>query len=262
MRAIWNGAIGFGLINIPIKMYSAVQSDDLDLDMLDKHDNANIGYVRVNKKTGEEVAYGDIVKGYKTDKGYVVLNDDDFEAASPKKSQVVELDAFVAEDEVGAAYFETPYFLEPKKGGEKAFLLLRDALEKTEKVAIGSFVMRGKKHLCALKPYQNTIMLLRLRFAEEIRETTGLNIPAKASIKSNELEMAVNLIDALTPKKFSLEKYKDTYHAALMKIIAQKEKGKKPAKPSFKVVASKSKDLMAQLKASLEEKQGKKKKAA
>lgn len=262
MRAVWNGAIGFGLINIPIKMYNAVQSDDVDLDMLDKHDNANIRYVRINAKTGEEVAYGDIVKGYKTDNGYVVLSDEDFEAASPKKSQVVELDEFVNPNEIGAAYFEAPYFLEPGKGGEKAFLLLRDALEKTDKVAIGSFVMRGKEHLCLLKPYENTIMLLRLRFAEEIKDTDGLNIPAKASIKPNELEMAVNLIEALTPKKFSLAKYKDTYHAALMKIIAQKEKGRQPKVPSFKVVASKNKDLMAQLKASLEEKQGKKKKAA
>lgn len=262
MRAIWSGAIGFGLINIPIKMYSAVQSDDVDLDMLDKHDNANIRYLRINEKTGEEVAFGDIVKGYKTSNGYVVLSDEDFEAASPKKSQVVELDAFVAEDEIGAAYYEAPYFLEPDKGGEKAFLLLRDALEKAGKMAVGSFVMRGKEHLCVLKPYENTIMLLRLRFAEEIKATDGLNIPAKASIKPNELEMAMNLIDALTPKKFSLEKYKDTYHAALMKIIEQKEKGKKPKAPSFKLVTSKSKDLMAQLKASLEVKQGKKKKAA
>lgn len=262
MRAIWSGAIGFGLINIPIKMYSAVQSDDIDLDMLDKHDNANIKYQRINEKTGEEVAYGDIVKGFKTDKGYVVLNEDDFEAASPKKSQVVELEEFVDEDEIEAAYYETPYFLEPQKGAGKAFLLLRDALDKTGKVAVGSYVMRGKEHLCALKAYENTIMLLRLRFAEEIRSTDELNIPAKATFKPKELQMATHLIEALTPKKFSLAKYKDTYHASLLKIIKQKEKGKKPKQPSFKVVASKSKDLMAQLKASLEEKQGKKKKAA
>lgn len=262
MRAIWSGAIGFGLINIPIKMYSAVQSDDIDLDMLDKHDHANIRYQRVNEKTGEEVAYGDIVKGFKTDKGYVVLDDEDFEAASPKKSQVVELDVFVDENEIEAAYYESPYFLEPQKGSAKAFLLLRDALEKTGKIAIGSYVMRGKEHLCALRPYENTIMLLRLRFSEEIRDTDELNIPDKATFKPNELTMATHLIDALTPKKFSLSKYKDTYHAALMKIIKQKEKGKKVKSPSFKVVMSKDKDLMAQLKASLEEKQGRKKKAA
>lgn len=256
MRAIWSGAIGFGLINIPVKMFSAVQSSNLDLDMLDKHDNANIKYQRINADTGEEVAWGDIVKGYKMGNKYVILTDEDFDAASPKKSQVIEIDEFVAEDVIDTMHYETPYYLAPAKGGEKAYLLLRDALAETEKVAIGAYVMRGREHICALKAMEDAIVLMRLRFAEELRDTSELDIPTKASIKPNELKMAIALINQLTPKKFSIAKYKDTYHADLMKLIKKKSRGKHITEPKFKLVYSKGKDLMAQLKASLGEDDG------
>jgi len=252
MRAIWTGAIGFGLVNIPVKMYSATQTSNLDLDMLDKHDNANIRFMRVNEQTGKEVAWGDIVKGYMLDDKYVVLNDEDFEAAAQKKSQIVEIEEFVDEQEIDSTYYEAPYFLGPAKGGEKAYALLREALAETKKVAIGTYVMRGKEHLCMLKPEGDALILVRLRFAEEIRGTAELDLPGSTGIKPNELKIAKALIGQLTNKKFDIEKYKDTYHAALMKMIKAKAKGKQKVEPKFKVVRSNAKDLMAQLKASLE----------
>src|ERR1044071_3355667 len=128
MKAIWTGSIGFGLVNIPIKLYSAVESSTLDLDMLDKKDHANIRFKRVNENTGKEVAWENIVKGYKLDDRYVVLTDEDFQKASPEKSKIIEIKEFVVETEIDGIYYETPYYLEPEKNGAKAYLLLRDAL--------------------------------------------------------------------------------------------------------------------------------------
>ena len=259
MRAIWSGAIGFGLINIPVGMYGAVESSNLDLDMLDKHDNAKIRYQRVNEDTGEEVAWGDIVKGYKLNDKYVILEEEDFEKASPKKSQVIELDEFVDEDMIDTTFYDTPYYLAPKEGGNKAYALLRDAMDKSGKLAIGTYVMRGRMHVCALKTIGNAIVLLRLRFAEEIRDTDELELPGDVAVKPNELKMAQALISQLTARKFSMAKYKDTYHSELMKLIKLKGKGKAIPEPKFKLVKSNAKDLMAQLKASLEAKTTKKK---
>lgn len=252
MRAIWTGAIGFGLINIPVGMYSAVQSSSLDLDMLDKHDNGKIRYQRVNEDTGEEVAWGDIVKGYKLKNKYVVLDDADFEKASPKKSQVIEIDEFVDEEAIDSTFYETPYYLAPRDSGEKPYALLRDALKKSKKLAIGTYVARGRMHIAAIKPIDNALVLLRLRFAEEIRDAGELNLPGKVSLKPNELKMATTLIDQLTSKSFSIARYKDTYNAALMRLIRKKASGKAVSEPRFKMVRTPSKDLMAQLKASLE----------
>ena len=254
MRAIWTGAIGFGLVNIPIRIFSATQSSSLDLDMLDKRDNANIKYQRVNDSTGKKVEWDDIVKGYNYDGNYVVLTDKDFEKASPEKSKVISIDEFVKEDQVNGLFYETRYYLEPSKDGERAYALLRDALEKTGKVALGTFVMRSKENLCMLKTHDNIIVLQKLRFPEEIRDTEDLNIPGKEGIKAAEMKMAVSLINQLTPKKFNIDKYKDTYSAALMKVIEAKSKGKRISQPKFKLVKNKTKDLMAQLKESLDTK--------
>ena len=150
MRSIWTGAIGFGLVNIPVKIYSATQESVLDLDMLDKKDLSNIRFKRVNENTGKEVAWGDIVKGYKIDDRYVVLTDEDFEKAAPEKSKIIEIAEFIDEKEVDGIYYETPYYLEPEKSGSKAYVLLRDALHKTGKVAFGSFVLRNKESLVVL----------------------------------------------------------------------------------------------------------------
>lgn len=250
MRAIWSGAIGFGLVNIPVKLYSAVQQSELDLDMLDKKDHANIKFQRVNANTGKEVAWGNIVKGYKMDDRYVVLDNEDFERASPEKTKIIEIAEFTDEKEIDSIYYETPYFLQPDKNGVKAYTLLLDALEKTGKVGLGSFVLRNRESLVVIKPYDGILLLNKIRFAEEIRETSEIKVP-KATNKPAELKMAVQLIDQLT-HEFDINQYKDTYSANLMKVIKEKAKGKKPAKPHMRVVHSRSRDLMEQLKASLE----------
>lgn len=251
MRAIWTGAIGFGLVNIPVKMYSAVESSSLDLDMLDKHDNGKIRYQRVNEKTGEEVAWGDIVKGYMLNDAYVILTDKDFEEASPKKSQVIGIEEFAAIEDVEVMYYDKPYYLAPSKGGERAYALLRDALAGTKKIAIGNYVMRGREHLCLLRSVGDALVLLQIRFAEEIRAMDELELPETSKPKPAEMKMAKSLISQMTAKKLNLEKYKDTYNADLLKLIKARAKGKKPAKAEFKMVKTKAKDLMAELKASL-----------
>jgi DNA end-binding protein Ku len=249
MRAIWSGAIGFGLVNIPVKLYSAVQASELNLDMLDKKDNANIKFQRINANTGKVVPYENIVRGYKHDGQYVVLSDEDFKKASPEKTKMIEISQFVEEKEIDSIFYETPYYLEPEKSGTKAYALLRDALKKTGKTALGTYVLRSKESLGLIKPSGNTLLLQKIRFEEEVRKPEGLNIPDTQS-KPAELKMAIALIDQLSGP-FDISKYKDTYSEQLMNLIEAKAKGKKLPAPSMRVVHSKSQDLMAQLKASL-----------
>lgn len=249
MKAIWTGAIGFGLVNIPVKLYSATEESSLDLDMLDKKDHSHIKYKRVNEKTGKEVEWANIVKGYNYDGKYIVLDDKDFEKASPEKNKLISIDQFVKEEEIDSIYFETPYYLEPQKNGEAAYTLLADALRKTGMAGVGTFVMRNKEVLGVLRHYEDIILFQRMRYAHEIRQTTDLNIPSR-KVKPAELKMAVTLIEQLS-QKFDVSTYKDTYTDKLMKVIETKAKGKKVATPKLKVVHSKSKDLMEQLKASL-----------
>lgn len=252
MRAIWTGAIGFGLVNIPVKLFSATQSSNLDLDMLDKKDHSNIKFQRVNENTGKVVEWKDIVKGYKYEDDYVVLSDEDFEKASPEKSQVIVINEFVKQGQIDDAYYDTPYYIEPTKGGERAYALLREALSKTGKVALGTFVMRTKENFCMLEPDGDMIVLMKLRFPEEIRSTEDLNVPTRTEIKPAELKMAVSLINQLTPKRFDIKKYKDTYSSELLKLIEAKASGKRVPKPKFKIVKSKTADLMSQLKQSID----------
>jgi DNA end-binding protein Ku len=255
MRSLWTGAIGFGLVNIPVKLYSATQQSDLDLDMLDKKDMSNIRFKRVNEKTGKEVPWENIVRAYNYDGNYVVLSDEDFKKASPEKTKMIEIAEFVEEVEVDSMFYETPYYLEPAKGGEKAYVLLREALKKSGKTGLSTFVLRTKESLGLIKPSGKALILQKIRYAQEIRDLEELKIP-DAAPKAPELKMAITLIDQLTGK-FDVEKYKDTYSEQLMKMIEAKAKGKKIPAPEMKVVHSSSKDLMEQLKASLETKRKK-----
>ena len=252
MRPLWTGTIGFGLVNIPVKMFSATQGSEIDFDMLDKKDLSNIRFMRVNEKTGKEVEWANIVKGHILNNKYVVLDDKDFEAASAVKTKVIEISDFVKEEEINSIYFETPYYLAPEKSGVRAYALLKQALIKTGKVGIATFVMRNKEHLAILRASEDVIILNQLRFSEEIRDTAELNI-ATAAVKPTELKMAISLVNQLSGK-FDIGSYKDTYTAQLMKLIKAKAKGTKTAAPQMKVVHSKAKDLMEQLKASLGEK--------
>jgi DNA end-binding protein Ku len=256
MRAIWTGAIGFGLVNIPIRIFSATQDSNLDLDMLDKKDHAKIRFKRVNEDSGREVTWENIVKAYDYNGKYIVLDDEDYQKASPEKSKIIEIVEFVKESEIQSIFYETPYYLEPQKSGVKAYALLREALKKTGKVGVGNFVMRTKESLCVLKPMENGILLQGIRFEQEIRKMNELDIPGKSTVTPAEMKMAVALIDQLS-SKFDISKYKDTYSAELLKLIHAKAKGKNLKPAPLRIVHSKSKDLMDQLKESLSTKKKK-----
>ncbi|MFS8083763.1 MAG: Ku protein [Ginsengibacter sp.] len=256
MRPLWTGAIGFGLVNIPVKIYSATESSSLNLDMLDKKDHAHIKYQRVNENSGKEVAWGNIVKGYKINNDYVVLDEKDFEAASAKKTKTIEISDFVKEDEISSLYYETPYYLEPDKSGTRPYKLLLEALKKTKKVGVSTFVMRNKEALAILRPDGDVIVLNKIRFQQEIRDPKELTLTTNTEVKPAEMKMAITLIDQLTGK-FDISKYKDTYNDELLKLIKAKASGKKIKVPAMKVVHNKTKDLMDQLKASLDVKRKK-----
>lgn len=259
MRAIWNGAIGFGLVNIPIKLYSATESSSLDLDMLDSKDYSNIRFKRVNEKTGKEVAWENIVKGYKLKDKYIVLEDEDFEAASPEKSKILSINQFIKEADIDTALFETPYYLEPQKNGEAPYNLLLKSLIKTKMAGIGSFVLREREILCMIRPYENKILMVnRMRYPEELRDYKNLKIPRRSTPKPAELKMAVSLIKNLADN-FDAAAYKDSYKADLLKIIKRKAKGQKIKVATKTETVEKTADLMAMLKASL---QNSKKKAS
>ena len=250
MKAIWSGSIGFGLVNIPVKLYSAVQGIRLELDMLDSKTLSPIRYKRVSEKTGKEVPWEQIKKGYLYNDEYVMLDPADFEAASPKKSKIIEIEAFVEEQDIDDIYFETPYFLEPGKGGEKAYQLLLKALEKTKKVGLSRFVMRTQEHMSVIRPKDGYLLLQQLRFEEELRTPKDLKLPEGIRISPNELNMALELIKQYTAK-FDMSKYEDEYKKELMKIIKSKATGKKIPAKKMEVVYTKKDDLFDQLKASL-----------
>src|SRR3970282_2667917 len=253
IKSIWVGSITFGLINIPIKVFSAVKESNLEMNMLDKNDYSNIKFKRVNENTGKEVTYADIVKGYKCGDKYVVVEGSDFEAAEAEKTKTIEIMNFVDEKEIDTIYYEQPYYLEPDKGAMKAYALLRDALQTSGKVGLGTIVLRNKESLAILKSYKNVIVLNRIRFQEEIRNTNELKLPPLSEMKTKEMDMAIKLVEQLT-EKFDISKYKDNYTAKLLEIIKDKAKGKKQVAPKLKGVHKQTEDLMAILKESMENK--------
>ncbi len=256
MRSIWNGSISFGLVSIPVKLYSGSEERALDLDMLDSHDGERIRYKRVNEKTGKEVEWKDIVKGYKKDGKYIVLEKADFENANMKKSKTIDIEQFIKADEVADVLFKKPYFIKPQKGGEKSYSLLRDALKKTHKLGVATFVMRQKEHLSLIGIYEDALVLHIIRFEEEIRDTAELELPTE-KIGKKELDMAISLIDQYT-EEFDFSRFEDVYNEQLLKIIESKSTGKNAKMEKFDAKPTPAKDLMAQLKASLD----KRKKAA
>lgn len=252
MRSIWNGSISFGLVSIPVKLYSGSEDRRLELDMLDRRDNARIRYKRVNEDTGKEVEWKDIVKGFKKDEAYVVLEKEDFEKANMKKSKTIDIEEFIEEDQVADVLFKKPYFLEPQKEGGKSYNLLREALKKTGKLGVATFVMRQKEHLSLVGVYKNALVLHVIRFADEIRNPSDLKL-SRSKVKKNEVDMAVSLIEQYT-SDFNFKKYKDVYNNQLMKIINSKATGTKPKVKDFESEPTPAKDLMSKLKASLEKK--------
>ncbi len=228
MRAIWSGSLSFGLINIPVRLYSAAQDRALRFSLLEKGTLCPIGYARVCKSNHREVKYEDIVKGYELEKGdYVVLQDEDFKRANAKKTSTIDIESFADEGDIDAKYFEKPYFVEPDKKAEKAYVLLREALKKSGKVALARFVIRNRERIGALKVEMGVIMLNQMRFESELRDPEELRVPRTAKFSQREIDVALALIDQLT-EPFKPSKFKDTYAEDLKRLIAARAKGKKP----------------------------------
>lgn len=256
MRSVWNGSISFGLVTIPVKLFPGSEERRLDLDMLDRRDHARIRYKRVNEKTGEEVVWDDIVKGFKKDEQYVVLEDEDFEQANMKKSKTIDIEEFVKEDDVADVLFKKPYFLKPAKDGEKSYNLLRRALEKSGMLGVATFVMRQKEHLALIGVYEEILVLYLIRFQEEIRDPALLEVP-EVKVSKKEVDMAISLIEQYTTD-FNFSDYKDVYNEQLKKIIDAKESGKKSKSEKYEATPTPATDLMEKLKASLERKKSRK----
>lgn len=252
MRSIWSGSISFGLVNIPVKMYSGSQSHEgLDLDMLHKEDKEPIRYARICREDGTEVPWEDIVKGYEYSKGdYIVLEPADFKKADLRETKTLDIKQFAEEDEIDSRYFEKPYYLEPGKDAAKAYALLRDALEKSGKVALVKYAMRAKDNMGAIRPQGRALVLIQMRFPADLRDAGDLNFPATHAVES-EMKLAQQLIKQQT-KPFIPEDWHDTYTEELEEIIKAKAKGQKPKARGKEPTDTKVKDLMATLKASLE----------
>lgn len=249
MRSIWSGAISFGLVNIPVKLLSAVETEELKFDLLSK-DMAPIRYARLDKNTGNEVAWKDIVKGYEYEEGkYVVIDDKDFEKANPKKAKTIDIVQFSGIDEIDPLLYEKPYYLQPSKGGEKAYKLLQEALAKSGKVGIAEFMLRNREHICALRSYNNRLVLSQLRYQQELRELPE-EVDKGIKLSDKELQLAVKLVEQLT-EKFDAEKFKDSYVDEMKKIIKAKASGKKIRVATTEKADSNVKDLMEVLKASI-----------
>jgi len=259
-RGLWKGAISFGLVNVPVELHSAKKrAAELDMTMLDKRDLAPVGYKRVNKSTGKEVAWGDVVKGYEYQDGdYVVLSDEDFRRANPEAAKTVDILAFVELADIQPQYFDTPYYLKPEKRGEKAYALLRDTLHKAGRAGIASVVIRTKQYLAALVAQDELLVLNTLRYADELKSPADLEIP-KAKVTPKELDMALRLVEDMADQ-WHPDKYKDTYRDDLLKRIKEKVKAGEtealtaPEKEPRKEKSADVIDLMSLLKKSVEKK--------
>lgn len=256
MRTIWTGSISFGLVNIPVRLYSASASEDkITFDLLHKKDNAPIRYAKICTKEEKEVQYQDTSKAYEYEKGlYVVLSQNDFEKANVKKTKTINIQGFVKEDEVDGIFYDKPYFLEPGKGAEKAYALLREALKKTKKVAVSKYVLRDRENLALVKAKGDLILLNQLRYDYELRSPGELQLPKTENITQSELEMAMALINQQT-KQFNPKDFKDTYREELKKLIEAKAEGKIPVVKEKEPEPTKVRDLMDLLKKSLEQEQ-------
>ena len=223
-RALWKGAISFGLVHVPVSLYPATQSDRLSFDMIDKRDFSPIGYRKMNKRTGEEVSNENIVKGYEYEKGeYVVVTNEDFKQANVEATQTVDIVAFVDAATVAPYYYDTPYYLEPGKRGEKGYALLREVLRRTGKIGIANVVIRSRQHLAALIPLERMLLMNTLRFANEIRSMSDLTLPEAGDkhVTDKEVAMAERLVEDMTDK-WNPEQYKDTYTSDLMARIEER----------------------------------------
>ncbi|OQW31051.1 MAG: Ku protein [Nitrospira sp. SG-bin1] len=264
-RTLWKGAISFGLVHIPVGLYSAEKRNSFDLTMLDRRDMKPVGFKRYNKETGEDVPWDQIVKGYEYEKGrYVVLTEEDFRRANVEATQTIDILRFVEENRIAPMYFETPYYLAPDRRGEKGYALLRETLRQTHKVGIANVVIRTRQYVAALIPMDDMIVMNTLRYANEVRAADELELPPKnvkaVGVTSRESEMAVKLVEEMTGD-WKPEDYHDTYHEDLLKLIDKRIKAGETEVVSTEIPEVEEKpsrgdvvDLMALLKRSVQDK--------
>jgi len=218
MKSVWKGSIGFGLVNIPVKLFSAVKDSGLDFDMLDEKDHSRIRYKRINEVTRKEVSFDKIVKGYLLNKKYVVLDDQDFEDASPEKNRIIALENFVNISEINPIYYETSYYAEPEGQGARAYALLHKALVKSKKAGLARFVLRHTENLCVIHPMDELIVITKIRFPEEIRPHEQMGSASAIAINKKELDLGLDLIKQYT-SSFNIKEFHDQYSQELMKSI-------------------------------------------
>ena len=260
-HAIWSGSINFGLVTIPVKVFTAVKSDELSFNLLHKKDEGRIKYERVCSVEDKPVPWDEIVKGFEYEKGqYVILTDEDFKKVNPEATQSVDILEFVELDKINPMYFDKPYYLEPTKQGRHAYALLREALAQSERVAVARVVIRTKEYIAAVKPLGEALVLELMHWANEIIEPGTLELPGSEKLPEAEMKMAKMLIDTMSVDEFDPEKFNNRYRDEVLAMIEARARGQelpkaKKAAPRAKVV-----NLMDVLAQSLEE--SKKRRAA
>ena len=261
-RPLWKGSLGFGLVNVPVVVYTAVRDVGPHFHFLRRSDKSRIKYEKVAERDGKPVDKDELVKGFEYEKGrYVVLEADDFAKAAVKRNSVIDLIDFVPAEDVDDRYFDKPYYLLPQKGAERAYALLRDALKESGRVGIAKVVMRDKPHLAAVEALRDALVLSTMRFREELVPISEYEFP-RVQVRAPELKMARQLIDGLTAE-WDPDKYTNEYRANLLKIVKAKQKGQRPKLQAQEMETdSNVVDLMERLRASLGQAAGAQKRAA
>ena len=261
MRSIWKGVIAFGLVGIPVSLHSTEENNDIKFNLIDSRDENKIKYQRINEITGKEVPWDKIAKAFEFDDGrFVVMTDDDFEKADISATKTLDIVTFIKKEELSLVYLDKPYYIAPDKGGEKPYVLLREAMKKTGKIAIARAVLRTKGYLAAVYPMDDALVLNIIRFHDEIRSVEDLKLPHEAKISDKEMELAGTLIEGMTTE-WKPEDYKDEYREAVMKRIENKSKKGGIVEEGEKIEAAASTgkivDIMVLLKRSVEAKKSK-----
>jgi DNA end-binding protein Ku len=252
-HAIWSGAINFGLVTIPVKLFTAVKTDDLSFNMLHKKDEGRIKYERVCSVDGKPVPWDEIVKGYEFEKGqYVLLTDEDFAKVNPEATQSVDIVEFVELDKISPMFFDKPYYLEPTKQGRHAYALLREALADSNRVAIARVVIRTKEYIAAVKPIGDALVLELMHWASELVASDTLDLPAAEKLPEKEMQMARMLIETMSVDEFEPQKFSNNYHDQLLTMIEARAAGKELPKAKKAPARSKVVNLMDVLAQSLE----------
>lgn len=252
MKSIWKGSISFGLVNIPVQMYTASQTQEIKFNLLHEKDHSQIRYARICKEEDKEVPWNEIVKGYQTEQGeYIVISDKDIEKALSEKSNLIEILYFTDQDQIDPIYFEKPYILTPDKSSDKPYSLLLEVINKSKKTAIARFVMHNREHIAAIYPFEGFILLNQLRYHSELKSLEELTAPKAAKSSAKEIEIALQLVKHME-KKFDPTVFHDTYVDSIKKAIKQLQKGKKiPTPTKARAPSKKIHDIMSLLKASI-----------